>query len=272
MSTLRTILKDNWEWRESIFQLAVFDIKKQARGTVLGWAWLLIRPLILIFVFWFALEIGLRADKDMPGDFPYFIWLISGLIPWYFMMEMLNSGSDVLHRYGYLVNRVKFPMSAISTVFTLSRLLINLMLMVILLLIYTIYGMPWDIYMLQIPLIIILMFLFWNTASIFTSQLSGMTRDFAQFMRAIRQPFFWMSGIIYSVDRLIAAGLDWVGTVLLFNPVTFFATALRKATCHKQWFWEDPAFFGAFLFVFALTAVLAILAYRRFNEEIPDVL
>ena len=61
LNTLATILKDNWQWRKQIGHLAIFELMKQARGAVLGWAWLAVKPIVFIAVFWFALEIGLRA-------------------------------------------------------------------------------------------------------------------------------------------------------------------------------------------------------------------
>lgn len=271
MGTLGTILKDNWEWREQIGHLAIFDLRKKARGAVFGWVWIIMKPLVFIGVFWFVLEIGLRAGADSP-DYPYFVWLISGLIPWFFMADMIGGGSDVYHRYAYLVNKVKFPLSGISTLYTLSHLIINVVLIVVMLVIYTAYGMPWDVYLLQIPLIIVLMFLFWDFASIWMSQLSGISRDFGQLIKLFRQPFFWLSGVIYSIDRLATTGFDWVHTVMLFNPVTFFATAMRKATCDKVWLWEDPIFFGAFAIMFVGTVALAAFLYKRFHEEVADVL
>lgn len=272
MGTLRTIISDNWQWRKQIGQLAVFDIKKRARGAVLGWAWLIVKPLVFIVVFWFALEVGLRAGSSNPTDYPYFVWLTSGLIPWFFMSDMINNGSDALHKYPYLVNKVKFPLSGISTLYTLSSFLVNIVLFVILMVIYTAYGMPWDIYLLQIPLLILMMVVYWDIFSMLTSQLSGISKDFAQFMKSLTQPCFWLSGILFNMDMLEPAGFGWAADIMLFNPITFFCTAFRDATCHKVWFWEDPVFFGAFVFVFVATLVAMLLVYRRYHEEVADVL
>ena len=93
LSTLATILKDNWEWRKQIGRLALFDLVKKSRGAVLGWAWFFIKPAMYIFCFWFALEIGLRAGNSDAGAPPYILWLCAGLIPWFFMQDMLGAGS-----------------------------------------------------------------------------------------------------------------------------------------------------------------------------------
>lgn len=270
-STLATILKDNWQWRKQIGHLAIFELMKQARGAVLGWAWLAVKPIVFIVVFWFALEFGLRAGAA-DTTYPYFVWLVSGLIPWFYMSDMFGTGSDVLHRYSYLVNKVKFPLSGISTLYSLSTLIVNIVLFVILFIIYAAYGMPWDIYLIQVPILMLLMFVFWDMVSILTSQLSGISKDFGQLMKALNQPVFWLSGILFNMHMLVESGFGWAANVMLFNPVTFFVTAFRDALCDKVWFWEDPVFFGGFIVTFVATLVAMALVYRHFHEEVADVL
>lgn len=272
MGTLSTILKDNWAWRKQIGSLALFELKKRARGAVLGWAWLAIKPIIFIAVFWFALEVGLRAGDASSDAYPYFVWLVSGLIPWFYMSDMIGTGSDVLHRYTYLVNKVKFPLSGISTLYSLSTLIINAVLFIILFFIYGAYGMPWDAYLLQVPVLMLVMFVFWNMVSIMFSQLSGISKDFGQLMKALQQPLFWLSGILFNMSVLEPAGFGWAANVMLFNPVTFFATAFRDAMCEKIWIWEDPALLWSFVAVFVVTAVVMTVVYKHFNEEVSDVL
>ena len=271
MGTLGSIIKDNWEWRGQIFNLAIFDLKKKARGAVLGWAWLLIKPIMYMAVFCFALAIGLRGGGQ-PTEYPYFMWLISGLTPWFFMEEMIGSGSDVLRKYPYLVNKMKFPLSGISTLYTLSNFIINVALMVILLVVYVAVGMPIDIYLLQIPIVMLLMFVFFDFFSILCSQLSAISRDFANMMKILAMLLFWVSGIIFDTSRLGEMGFGWFDTAMLFNPVTFFCDAMRGATCTKTFFWNDPMLFGCFAIVFVATVVMAVIVYKRFNEEVADVL
>ena len=67
LSTLATILKDNWEWRKQIGRLAIFELVKKSRGAVLGWAWFFIKPAMYIFCFWFALESGSVQETVRRG-------------------------------------------------------------------------------------------------------------------------------------------------------------------------------------------------------------
>ena len=269
MSTIGTILKDNWEWRSQIVRIAVFDLKKESRGAALGWLWFYIKPIAYLFCFWFALDVGLRASRTAPGDAPYILWLAAGVIPWMFMTAMLNGGIDVMHRYSYLVKKVKFPLSAISSIYTLSSLFVFLMSLLILVAIYLFCGQPIDIYLLQIPLLIVLMVAFWWFFSVLMSPLCAMSRDVKNLMGTLSTPFFWLSGVIF---RLEDVPIDWIHTFLYFNPITFFVTAFRDAVYTKVWIWEDPMLIGGFAAVFVFTAVLALIVYKRTNEEVADVL
>jgi len=268
LHTLVTITKDNWRWRKQIGRLAVFDLMKQSRGAVLSWAWLLIKPAIFMFVFWFALEIGFKQG-DPNAYPPYFLWLMSGVIPWFYMRDILSTGSDVLRRFPYLVNKLKFPLSAISTIFCLSNLVVHVALMLIVFVIYLAFGVPLDLHLLQVPVIIICMFVFFTMFSILCSQLSALSKDFAFLLKSLVTPLFWLSGILFNVNNLDAS-LTWIKTVLLFNPITFFAYAFRDALYERVWVWENPVALEVFAGIFVVTLLAMLIVYKRFHEEVHD--
>ena len=269
MSTLGTIFKDNWKWRSQIVQLAVFDLKKQSRGAVLGWAWFFIKPTVYVFCFWFAIDIGLRASHADPNGAPFVLWLTAGIIPWFFMRDMLNGGIDVYHRYSYLVTKVKFPLCGITSVFELSTLLLQLMYQVVLIAIYFLCGQPFDLCILQVPVILALMYVFWYFFSILMSPVCAFSRDVRNMMSSLSTPFFWLSGVIFQIHNI---DIEWVQTALYFNPITFFVTAFRDAVYYRTWVWDDPMLLIGFAIVFVITAVLGLIVYRRTNKEVSDVL
>ena len=87
MKILKEIIRDHIQYRKQIFKLAKSDLIKTYRGSALGWSWAIIKPVVTIFVYWFAFSIGLRAGKDING-YPFFLWLIAGIVPWFYMGEI----------------------------------------------------------------------------------------------------------------------------------------------------------------------------------------
>ena len=268
MSTLGTILKDNWEWRSQIVQLAIFDLRKQSRGAALGWAWFFIKPVVYVFCFWFAIEIGLKAGKVDPNGPPYILWLSAGIGPWFFIRDMLNGGIDIFRKYPYLVKKIKFPISGISNIYTLSSFFIELMILVMLTILYFVCGQKLDWYLLQVPVLLILMYVFWFFFSVLMSPLCVMSKDMKNLMGVLSTPFFWLSGVIFNLRDI---SFDWIQTILYFNPITFFVTAFRDALYYKTWIWEDPMLCLGFTIVFIVTAMAALFVYAKTNEKVADV-
>ncbi len=267
MKTLKLILGENWLWRRQIANLALMDIKKTCRGAVLGWTWLFVKPIMYIAVFWFALELGLRAGGNT--EYPYIVWLSAGLIPWFFMQEMINTGSNVYRRYPFLVNRIAFPLSAISTFYALSQFIIFLMLVALMFVLCYAVGAPLTLYALQLIPVFLLMLAFWTAFSIMCSPLSAISKDFYNLLKALSTPLFWLSGIIFDVSNLPIEALH---VALSFNPVTFFAEAVRASVCENYWLWERPDVLLPFLAVFALTCLFAVRCYGKLRRDVADVL
>ena len=268
LNALGEILRENWQWRKQIFNLAKIDVLKTCRGAVLGWIWLFVKPLTYIAVFWFALGMGLRAGSDM-ADYPYILWLVAGLIPWFFMQSMINTGANVYKRYPFLVNRIHFPLSAISTFYALAEFFVYLMLMVLVVVVCFVGNVELTAYALQLIPLALVMLAFWICFSIMVSPLSAISKDFNNLLKAFATPIFWVSGIIFDVYSL---PLPWLSQILAFNPVTFFATASRAALCDRYWIWDKPELLFPFLLVFAVTILVMLWSYKKLRKDVADVL
>jgi len=266
--TLRDTFKDNWKWRNQIWHLAVTELQKEVRGSVLGWVWLILTPAIYVGVLWLAFAIGLRVETPVAGV-PYVTWLAAGVIPWQFCSGMLTAGSNVYRRYSYLVTRMRFPISVISSFFTLARLLVFLMTMCIVVIVMVVTGVPFTIYALQFPLVVVVMFLFWMAWSLLTSPLSALSKDFHSLIRALSSPLFWISGVFFQIDSI---HIEWVKVLFGLNPVAFFVTGVRASFCENFWIWDKSSALLPFLGVFLATLILAWIVQTRLNSEIADVL
>lgn len=267
MRTLKEIIKDHIEYRRQLVQLAKADMKK-AYGGVLGMGWAIIRPAIMIFVFWFAFSVGLRKGGDVEG-YPFFLWLIAGMIPWFYMRDMITGGAGSIRRYKYLVTKIKFPVSTIPTFVSMGNLATHAGLVVLMIGIFLLFGYRPTIYYLQIPLYMILMFLFFTAWGLFSGVLSSISRDFLNLVKSLTQALFWMSGILYDAN-----GIDqqWIRNILLFNPVTIVVNGYRNALIYHKWFWEDWQQLVNFAIVYAVMLLLAVWVYRKLKKDIPDVL
>lgn len=268
LDTLRLIIEEHKSFSEQILKLAKSDLVRTYRGAALGWIWALVKPSITLFVFWFAFTVGLRHGKPING-YPYFLWLLAGFLPWFYMRDIITVGAGCIRKYKHLVTKIKFPVSIIPTFTSMSNMAVHLMLLLITLLLFLAFGFRPDIYYLQIPLYILLMFIWFTVWTLFSSVMSAMSKDFLNLVRSMVQPLFWLSGVIYDVNKINHAT---VRNILKFNPVTIFSSGYRKCFIYKEWFWQDKIEMIGYFSTLIVITLLALWAYGKLRKEIPDVL
>lgn len=268
MKTLLKIIKEHIKYKKQIFKLAKADLTKTYRGAALGWTWAIIKPAVTIFVYWFAFSIGLRMGKDVNG-YPYFLWLIAGVVPWFYMSEMITGGTDCIRKYSYLVTKMKFPVSTIPTFVNISKFMIHLILILVVILIFALFGYMPTIYILQLPIYMLLTFVFFNIWGLFSGPLAAISKDYSNLVKSFITAIFWLSGIMWNpatIDNPI------LKKVLMMNPITFLITGFRNCFINKIWFWQSPKTLLCFIIVLFLMLILALWVYKRLRKEIPDVL
>ena len=268
IDTIKTIIREHIVYKEQIKMLARSDLIKTYRGAALGWAWAVIKPMVTLFVFWFAFAVGLRSGKPIAG-YPFFLWLVAGMLPWFYMQELITGGAGCIRKYNHLVTKMKFPVSIIPTYFNISHMYTHFILLAITIVLFALFGYMPDKYYLQLPLFILMMFCFFVVWSLLSGLLSAISKDFQNLVTAFSSAIFWMSGILYDVDKIKHG---WVRLLLKFNPVTVISGGFRKALIYKQWFYEDGIELACYMTTLTLFTLFALWAYRKLRKEIPDVL
>ena len=268
MKNLIKIIKEHIEYRQQIVKLAKADIIKTYRGAALGWAWAIIKPAVQIFVYWFAFSIGLRHGSSVNG-YPFFLWLIAGLIPWFYISDMLTAGTDSIRKYSYLVTKMKFPVATIPTFVSLSKLAINAILIVIMIAIFWIFGYAPDIYYLQIIFYMALSFIFWTIWALFSSSIAAISKDFANLVKSFVTAVFWLSAVLWNADNIT---IGWLKKMQNLNPVTYIVQGFRNCLINKVWFWEQPKRLLYFVVAMVILLILALWAHKKVRKDIPDVL
>lgn len=268
MKELINIVKDHIKYRKQIWKLAKADLIKTYRGAALGWSWAVIKPVVTIFVYWFAFSIGLRMGGKVAG-YPYFLWLIAGLVPWFYMGDMITIGTSAIRKYSYLVTKMQFPVSTISTFVSISNMIINIILILVVIVIFWIFGYPPDIYMLQLPFYLLLTFIFFTLWSLFASFIGAISKDFINLVKSFITAIFWLSGILWDPEGI---KIPWLKKFLNLNPVTFLVNGFRNCFINKIWFWEQPKRLMYFAIITIILFIAAIWAYKKLRKEIADVL
>lgn len=270
------IFKEHKGFGKQIMLLAVNDLKKTYKGAAIGPLWAVIKPAFTLFVYWFAFAIGLKSGKGVTfggHDYSTFIFLLVGFVPWFFINDSITLGAKSIRMNRQFVTKVSFPVSTIMTFTAVARLFVHLFLFAIMYVILIIDGsseiLTPSVYNLQFFFYCPLMFVFFVALTWSTAPMAAFSKDFESMIVSVMSGVFWISGIIYNSYNL---GHKTLETVMLFNPINFFANGYRKAFLSGEWFFENPLELYIFLGEFLLVFVLGLWNYKRLRKTLPDVL
>jgi len=100
-------LGDLWTYRELVFFMIWRDIKVRYKQTMLGAAWAVIQPVMMMLVFTFIF--GTVAKLPTDGDIPYPIFSYTALLPWGLFVGALNQASRSLTTNQNMITKIYFP-------------------------------------------------------------------------------------------------------------------------------------------------------------------
>ncbi len=262
------MIKKNLHNFKKIIQMSLIDLKKITKGTLLGWFWIIAKPATQIFIYWFVFSIGLRNSEAING-FPYILWLICGLLPWFYIAEIFNFSIKSYKKYSYLVTKIKFPIEIIPKFISISRLIISLILTGLVILIYLFSGGVLDIYFIQLPFIIILMYLFMTSLGMILALLSVLSKDFENLVRICTPPILFLSPILWNINNI---KIPWLITLQNINPIHFIVNSYRKIFIYKEWIYSETFSLLSFLLITIIIILLSHVLFKKLRKEIPDYL
>jgi ABC-2 type transport system permease protein len=247
--------------------LAVTDFRLRFFGSVLGYLWQVMHPLLLFGVLYVVFTEVVRIGGDVPF---YGVSLLAGIVLFVFVSEATSQSVQSLVEREPIVRKIQFPRLAVplSVVLTaLLRLGLNLLVVVVFLLVA---GGEVRLSWLELPLLIALLALLAVGAASLLSALYVHFRDVKPIWDVVLQVLFYGSPIFWTIEVITN---DTVRELLMLNPFAAILQQFRHAVI-------DPAHPSAFealgggaliLVPLALIALLAVGGFRYFDRKAPRI-
>lgn len=251
-------LKRVYKGRRILYVMFVKQFKEKYAGSKLGIWWAIVTPLVL------ALSINFVFNNVFNIRFPnYTLFVLAGLIPWYFFVNSLTEAANSFTVYAPLLNQATFPREFISIASILSNLLNLILALVFLLPLFVIFN-PSIIRLLPcLVLVVILHSIFIMGLGFMVSSVNIFFRDLNHFLSILFMVWFWVTPVFYSLD-MVQEHFRWVCN---YNPMTYFVamyqTILFKATLPS---------FAVFMASFFISVLSFIVGYSFFVTKERDLL
>ncbi len=246
--------------------LIINDFKKQYLGSYLGLLWAFIQPLSFIIVIWLVFTYGFRSAPH--GNVPYFLWLSTGMLPWFFISDALNNGSNAIVANDFLVKKVSFRVSILPLVPMGSAFLIHLGLLAFLMFFFLLYGFKPSIYWLQLPYYVLCIMFLALGLSWITSAMQVFIKDIGQIIALLLQIGFWATPIFWNMT-MVPQRYQWI---VKLNPAYYIIEGYRDSFINHRWFWQMQHATLYYIGLSAFFCIFGAIVFKRLRPHFGDVL
>ncbi len=201
-------------------QLVVTDFKLRYQGSVLGYAWSLLRPILLFLILYVVFVKGLKVGGSIP-HFP--VYLLLGIVLWSFFGEMTSQSLSSIVSRGDLIRKIRIPRWIIvlsSSISALINLFLNLMVVAVFMFIG---GVDITRSVLWLPVILIEIYILSLGVSLFLAASFVKYRDVSYIWEVALQAGFYATPIIYPIAVITSVSFQ---KLLMLNPM---AQAIQDA-------------------------------------------
>jgi lipopolysaccharide transport system permease protein len=262
-----SVYADLYRYRELFGSLFRRDLRAKYKGSVLGLAWTLALPVLLMLVYLVVFSVLWKAAPATTVDH-YWLFLLCGLPPWVFFATSLQSAARSLLENANLIRKVRFPrqlvpLSIVATQVVAFGVMLGIVLVLCLAVLPGSRGWAW----LSLPLGALFV-LFVGGLALAVAAANAVFRDVEFVVAALLLPLFFLTPVLYGLDGLpVAQTHPWLLDLIHWaNPLTPPILSIRA----PLFFGEPPAAgdFAYFLVETAVALALGALVFRRVDDRI----
>lgn len=187
-----------YNYRQMIFSLVGKELRSRYKGSVLGFLWTFINPLLQLGVYTLLFSVILKSDIEK-----YYIFLFVGLVPWIFFSTCLSAGCSCILFNANLITKIYFPREVMPVSFVTSAF-VNMLysfIVVLAVIIFTGYGIN-ILALLCLPLFFIIEYILSLGITLILCSITVYIRDFAHIMGILTMLLQFLSPVMYSSSRI----------------------------------------------------------------------
>ncbi|MBQ8603617.1 MAG: ABC transporter permease [Oscillospiraceae bacterium] len=265
--TLFRVPLDIFRDRNMFWVLAKNDFRARFAGSYLGIFWAFVQPLITVLLYWFVFQVGLRAGG--VSNHPFILFLVSGLIPWFYFSEICTGAANSLIEYSYLVKKIVFNVGILPVLKMVSGLFVHMFFVTIAIVLCALYGYMPGLYTLQLLYYIGACAFLALGIGYITSCLTAFFRDMTQVVNILLTIGIWVTPIMWNPAVTLPEVLY---KFFKLNPMYYIVDGFRDCLLSKIWFWEKPLWTVYFWCVSVLIYLFGVKMFNRLKVHFSDVL
>ncbi|MGW0085767.1 ABC transporter permease [Streptomyces sp. NPDC003393] len=225
---LMEYVRQLWGRRHFILAFSQAKLTAQYSQAKLGQVWQVATPLLNAAVYYFIFGLILKASRGMSHG-AYIPFLVTGVFVFTFTQSSVMAGVRAISGNLGLVRALHFPRASLPISFALQQLQQLLFSMIVVVVVTVGFGSyPGMSWLLVVPALA-LQFLFNSGLALILARMGAKTPDLAQLMPFVMRTWMYASGVMFSINGMLAGKPDWVIRVMQVNPAAVYMDLVRYA-------------------------------------------
>ena len=245
------------EYKDLLINLIIKDLKIRYRGAVLGYAWSLLNPILMMMVYTVIFSFIVRIELE---NYP--IFLLCALLPWSFFATALTNASNSIVDNFSLINKVYFPREIFPVSVVLSNLIHLVISMIILIIFLLLTHTKLTLTILALPLVIVAHVIFTIGITLILSCLIVFFRDLKYILEVLLTVWFYSTPIIYP----LAMVPEQLRVIYDLNPMVWIISLYRSIL-----FYGKNPDVPALLFIYVISFLMLFVGHWIFQKYDPAI-
>ena len=225
-------LKEIYDYREMINSLVRKELRGRYKGSVLGFLWTFINPLLQLLVYTLVFSVIMRAGIDQ-----YYIFLFVALVPWMFFSSALTGGASCVITSQDMVKKIYFPREVLPIAYVNSSFVNMLLTFIVVFAVLIVSGFGINPYaFLFMPIVMIVEYFLALGIALLASALSVYFRDLQYILGIVAMAWQFLTPVMYSQEMVEEQLVSHPMLLKIWNlnPTTPLINAYRDILYYKQ--------------------------------------
>lgn len=225
-------IREIFEYREMIFSLIRKELRGRYKGSILGFLWTFINPLLQLLVYTLVFSVIMRAGIDQ-----YYIFLFVALVPWMFFSSALTGGASCILASQDMVKKIYFPREVLPIAYMTSSFINMVLTFIVVFGVLIVSGFGINIRaLIFMPVVMFVEYLLVLGIAFLTSALTVYFRDLQYILSIIAMAWQFLTPVMYS-QQMVEEQLQEYPVMFKIwnlNPMTPVVNAFRDILYYKQ--------------------------------------
>lgn len=219
-------IKELYEYREMLFSLVRRDLQGRYKGSVLGFFWTFLNPLLQLGVYTLVFSVILRNNIE-----DFYLFLFVALVPWIFFSTSVSGGASIIWSQQDMVKKIYFPRQVLPLAFVTSQFVNMVLSFLVVFVVLIVSGKGINLQaILYMPIVMGVEYILSLGMALLSSATTVYLRDLEYLLGIITMAWQFLTPVMYSVDMIP----ERLMPIFNLNPMTPIIIAYRDILYYKQ--------------------------------------